>query len=57
MIDYATVNMDSRSSMSAPQPAKRHWWLSLLAVVLLAAAAALALLFDGHPEPILYQGF
>ena len=35
----------------------RHPKLALVATFILAVAAALALLFDGHPEPILYQGF
>ena len=44
--------------MVPPAPfGRRHPGLMLLATVLLAAAAALALLFAGHAEPILYQGF
>jgi len=35
----------------------RYPKLALASTFILAVAAALALLFDGHPEPILYQGF
>jgi hypothetical protein len=35
----------------------RHPRLALAATLALAVIAALVLLFDGHPEPILYQGF
>ena len=35
----------------------RHPRLAIAATLALAVIAALVLLFDGHPEPILYQGF
>jgi hypothetical protein len=35
----------------------RHPRLAFAATVALAVIAALVLLFDGHSEPILYQGF
>jgi hypothetical protein len=35
----------------------RHPRLALATALALAVIAALVLLFDGHPEPILYQGF
>lgn len=35
----------------------RHPRLALTVTFALAVMAALVLLFEGHPEPILYQGF
>lgn len=39
-------------------PFARRWpRLMVVLVILMAVAAALTLLFSGHAQPILYQGF
>jgi len=49
--------MDSRGDDMTWFRYDRHPRLALAATMALAVIAALVLLFDGHPEPILYQGF
>lgn len=51
------VRTNRRSLVMTWSNYDRHPRLALAATFALAVIAALVLLFEGHPEPILYQGF